>query len=127
MGFKVQITPFQACKMMPRVFCDANIDDVASECTQIIQIVDDATGICYELLKQDNNNILVHYTSSAYVLKQYVNADIILEDAIDALGLSVDNFRLYLEYGEHSLEDMLKTRVANLPLLSGHVLCPRCG
>ncbi len=114
--------------MMPRVFCDANVDDVSEECTQIIQIVDDATGICYELLKQDDGNkILVHYTSDVYILKQYVDADIILEDAIDDLGLLVNNFRLYPECSEYSLEDMLKTKVAELPLLSGHILCPSCG
>ncbi len=106
---------------MPKVFCESNVRDAGMECKQIIQIVDNSTNICYELLKQDNTDaIIVHYTNNQYIIKEYVNYHITLADAIRSLGLSVSHFCLYEEYSEHSLENMLSTKVVELPILAGH-------
>lgn len=113
--------------MMPRIFRSVNIDDVAIEYTQVIQINDNNTDVCYELLKHDvTNKIVVHYNSDGcYVIKEFINANVTLEEALEGIGLSVDNFHLVPEYSNINLETTLKTKVADLPLLQGYSVSSR--
>ncbi len=104
-------------------FREPLVNDVAAECVQIVQIIDDATGICYEFVKDvERNNILVHYTKDDnYVIKQYTDKNITFEKSIEVLGLSIENLTLDAEFAYYGLESLLKWKVCDLPLLQGTI------
>jgi hypothetical protein len=94
---------------------------------QIIQIVDVQTNICYEIVKY-NGNVAVHYNDARnqYIVKQFIDKEVRLEQAIQWLGLRVDDFTIDPRYEEESVERLLQMKVAELPLLQGTIECPRC-
>jgi hypothetical protein len=116
-------SPPSPFKMLCMNFREANVNNVAAECDQIIQILDINTGICYELLKHISyNSIIVHYSNGdAYIIKQYTDKNITLENAIKLLRLSLNDFELDERDAHLGLERMLQTKVKDLPLLQGTI------
>ena len=102
-------------------FREVNVD-VGSECTQIIQIMDNNRNTCYEIVKHlETGELILHYNkTNNSVMKQFIDSDISLYKAIEAIGLDPRQFKFDDYFNSHSVENMLESKVTDLPLLAGH-------
>lgn len=84
--------------------------------------MDNSDETCYEIVKHlDTGSLIVHYTKrNVYRVKEFIDSDVTLYKAIEAIGLDTYHFKFYDEFNSYSLENMFETKVVDLPLLAGH-------
>ncbi len=113
-------------KMMIIPFRQPLVNDITSECMQIAQIVDESTEVCYEFVKDiARKYIIVHYIKDDnYIVKQYTDKNITFENSIQFLRLPVDRLTLDDDFAYYGIDNLLKLKVCDLPLLQGTIKSP---